>query len=120
MKIIELLDKKSKNIYENKPITIAFLGDSVTQGCYECYLTSPISLETVFDVKNAYSTRIREMLNILYPNVQINIINSGVSGDSAPSGVERFDRDMALLVVIKDLIEILLRLIQIWLLYHLG
>ena len=94
MKIVKLLEEKQKNLIASKPVTIAFLGDSVTQGCFECYLTSPTTLETVFDYKSAYSTRVREILNVLYPNVQINIINSGVSGDSAYVGLERLDRDV--------------------------
>ena len=28
-----------QNMFEEKPVTIAFLGDSVTQGCFECYFT---------------------------------------------------------------------------------
>jgi len=94
MNILELCKKKQGNLPGNPPITIAFLGDSVTQGCFECYLTGPNSLETVFDYKSAYSTRVREMLNILYPNVQINIINSGISGDSAVGGLQRLERDI--------------------------
>ena len=94
MKIVELLKNKQANLVGNKPITIAFLGDSVTQGCFECYTTDPNNLETVFDYKSAYSTRIREILNILYPNVQINIINSGISGDSTKKAVDRIDYDV--------------------------
>ena len=94
MEIFKLFNEKQKNLTANKPITIAFLGDSVTQGCFECYLTSPTTLETVFDYKSAYSTRVKEMLNLLYPNVQINVINSGISGDSAPVGLERLERDV--------------------------
>ena len=94
MKIIELLKQKQEGLIKNKPVTIAFLGDSVTQGCFECYLTGPDSLQTVFDYKSAYSTRVREILNLLYPSVQINIINSGVSGDSAPVGLQRLERDV--------------------------
>ena len=85
---------KQDNLVGEKPITIVFLGDSVTQGCYECYLTSPTSLQTVFDYKSAYSTRVKEILNILYPNVQINVINSGISGDSARVGLSRLERDV--------------------------
>ena len=70
------------------------MGDSVTQGCFECYLTSETSLETVFDYKSAFSTRFKEILNLLYPNVQINVINSGISGDSAKGGYERLERDV--------------------------
>lgn len=37
MKIIDKLNAK-QDIYGEKPVTIAFLGDSVTQGCFECYI----------------------------------------------------------------------------------
>ena len=37
MKIIEKMAKKSADHYNNEGVTIAFLGDSVTQGCFECY-----------------------------------------------------------------------------------
>ena len=94
MKILDLCKQKQENISGCKPITIAFLGDSVTQGCFECYLTGPDSLETVFDYKSAYSTRVKEILNMLYPNVQINIINSGISGDRAVCGAQRLERDV--------------------------
>lgn len=95
MKIIDKLKAKTQNIRSNAPITIAFLGDSVTQGCFECYLTGKTSIETVFDYKNAYSTRLKEILNILYPNVQINVINSGISGDNAIGGANRYERDIS-------------------------
>ena len=94
MEILNLLNKKQKNLIDNKSITIAFLGDSVTQGCFDVYLTSDTSLETVFDCNSSYSTRLKEILNILYPNVQINIINSGISGDSAKGGLNRLERDV--------------------------
>lgn len=94
MKIIELLKNKQADINGNKAVTIAFLGDSVTQGCFECYLTSPESLETVYDYKSAYSTRVKEILNFLYPAVQINVINAGISGDFAASGLNRLERDV--------------------------
>ena len=94
MNIINKLSAKQKDLQGAHPITIAFLGDSVTQGCFECYQTGVNSLETVFDVKCAYSTHVREILAILYPNVQVNIINSGISGDSTLGGVARIERDI--------------------------
>lgn len=93
-KVVEKLKEKTKNMYGAEAITIAFLGDSVTQGCFECYLTSPTSIGTVFDYKNAYSTRLKDILNMLYPNVQINIINSGISGDDVRNGEKRLERDI--------------------------
>ena len=94
MKIVEKIKAKQADIYNAPPVTIGFLGDSVTQGCFEIYKTGPESLQTVFEPKNAYSTKLREMLAILYPNVQVNIINSGISGDSAPNGAKRLARDI--------------------------
>lgn len=94
MKIVELLKAKQEDLRANPPVTIAFLGDSVTQGCFECYLDQNDGIETVFDYSNAYSTRVREILNRMYPKVQVNVINSGISGDSAVRGVLRVERDV--------------------------
>lgn len=96
MKIAELIKKKKENIYQNESITIAFIGDSTTQGCFECYLdeSSIPPIKTVTDSKCAYSTRVKEILNFLYPEVQINIINSGINGDNAQSGLNRLERDV--------------------------
>lgn len=93
MRIVEKL-KAKQDLYGAKPVTIAFLGDSVTQGCFECYSKEDGKIETVFDYKSAYSTRLREMLNLLYPTVQINIINSGISGDGTENGKTRIERDI--------------------------
>ena len=93
MKVAQKIFAK-RNMYENDPVTIAFLGDSVTQGCFECYFTEDEKLETIYDYKSAYSTRVREILNLLYPYAQINIINSGISGGAAPGGFRRLERDV--------------------------
>ncbi len=94
MKIIEKINLKQRNLTGNAPVTIVFLGDSVTQGCFECYKTGPNSIQTVFDYPSAYSTRIREMFAILYPNAQVNIIDSGISGDGTDGGLLRLERDV--------------------------
>ena len=94
MKIIEKLSAKHKNMYGRESVTVAFLGDSITQGCFECYFDAQGGIETVYDYKSAFSTRFREILNILYPNVQINIINSGISGDAALGCLRRLERDV--------------------------
>ena len=94
MKVIEKIKNKQCDINANEPVTIVFLGDSVTQGCFECYLTGPDSLQTVFDYPSAYSTRIKEIFNILYPSVQVNILNSGISGDGTKGGIVRIERDV--------------------------
>ena len=94
MKILEKLSKKHRNMYGHESVTVAFLGDSITQGCFECYFDKNDGIETVYDYKSAFSTRFRELLNILYPNVQVNIINSGISGDAALGCLRRLERDV--------------------------
>ena len=94
MKIIEKLNAKNKDIYGAKAVTLAFLGDSITQGCFECYFDEN-GVQTVFDAKSAYPVRVKELLNKLYPAAQINIINAGISGDNAVNGNNRFERDIA-------------------------
>lgn len=94
MDIRKRLDAKQHDLNGSPAVTIAFLGDSVTQGCFEVYRTGPDAIQTVFAPQYAYSTRLREMLAVLYPSVQINIINSGISGDNAPGGAKRLDRDV--------------------------
>lgn len=94
MKILEKCNKKQNGLYGAPSVTIVFLGDSVTQGCFECYKKGE-SMDTIFDAASAYSARFKNMLNTLYPKVQINVIDSGISGDSASGGIKRFDRDVA-------------------------
>ena len=94
MKILEKIKDKQNDIHGAKPVTIAFLGDSVTQGCFDIFYDENGKIQTFFEPQNAYSQRLKEILNILYPSVQINIINSGISGDSAGGGLKRVDRDV--------------------------
>ena len=93
MNIMQKLAAKLE-MHGNPPVTIAFLGDSVTQGCFECYTQEDNRISTVFDSASAYSTRLRELLALLYPRVQVNIINSGISGDATPGAVARLERDV--------------------------
>ena len=94
MKIIDKIIKKQNSLRENPAVTIALIGDSVTQGCFECYTDGKGDLQTVFDYASAYGTRMREMLNTLYPTVPFHVINAGISGDSAPGGLNRLERDV--------------------------
>lgn len=94
MKVLNKLVAKQKDMYGTEPITVAFIGDSVTQGCFECYFKQGNRIETVFDYNSVYSTRFKELLAMLYPNVQVNIINSGISGDTAVGCLKRLERDV--------------------------
>ena len=94
MKIISKLKAKAENIHDFSQVTIAFLGDSVTQGCFDVYMQGENSLETYFDAENAYHTHLRKILNMMFPKAPVNIINAGISGGTADRGVERLERDV--------------------------
>lgn len=94
MQIIEKLKQKAQDNWSGAPVTIAFLGDSVTQGCFELYQKNNGAIETVFDKNSAYHNYVARILAILYPSVPVNIINAGVSGGSAPHGLDRLERDV--------------------------
>ena len=80
MKILDKIKAKSEGIYTEAPITIAFLGDSVTQGCFEVYTSKHGWLETIFDAENGYPSKLLKILRTTYSRVPFNIINAGLSG----------------------------------------
>ena len=94
MKFAELLAAKAADIYGAKEPVIAFLGDSVTQGCFEVYDISETAVETVYEGKKGYAEKLSQIFSVLYPNVPVGIINAGVSGCGAPNGLERLERDV--------------------------
>ena len=93
-KITEKLLARQNANFDNPGVTFAFLGDSVTQGCFECYRKTEDSIETVFDKNSAYHKYLADIFTVLYPNVPVNIINAGISGDSAPPALTRLARDV--------------------------
>ena len=94
MQIIKKIAAKSQNLRGNPIPTIAFIGDSVTQGCFEVFINEKGSFSTVYDREHAYHTYITKILSVLYPNVPINIINAGDDGGSATAGLHRLERDV--------------------------
>ena len=94
MKIIEKIINKQNNRANAPQVNIVCLGDSVTEGCFDCYINHENRISTVYDRSCSYSSRLREMLAVLYPNVPINIINSGFSGGWARDGVRVLERDV--------------------------
>ena len=94
MRIIGKMAAKAKEVSHYEGVTIAFLGDSVTQGCFEVYRKGSGGIETVFDPRNAYERTVADIFSVLFPNVPVNIINAGISGDRAVKGVKRLERDV--------------------------
>ena len=98
MEFLKKLAKKEGAPSNNAPVTVGFLGDSVTNGCFELRTFTDADgnsafLDT-FDHENSYSVYVRKILLTLYPHAQINIINAGISGDRAEKALKRVDRDL--------------------------
>lgn len=92
--VAEKIGAKQSSLTDNAQVTIAFLGDSVTQGCFELVETGEKSFDTVFDAESAYSNKLKKLINTFFPKVYVNIINAGISGDSAARGLNRLERDV--------------------------
>ncbi len=94
LKIVKKMTQRQNNNYSNPGVTVAFLGDSVTQGCFEVYRKSEKELECVFDKTSAYHKYIADIFSVIYPTVPVNIINAGISGSSAQHTLPRIERDV--------------------------
>ena len=94
MKIIEKMAAKTADHMNHEGVTIAFLGDSVTQGCFEIYKKENNEIETVFDQRCSYERSVVDFLSMFFPMVPVNTINAGISGDNTGRGVERVERDV--------------------------
>ena len=94
MQIMEKLAKKAKANREEPPVTLAFFGDSVTQGCFELYKSGEDGHKTVHDKNSVYHAKIAQIFSVLYPTVPINIINGGISGSGAKGSLGRLERDV--------------------------
>lgn len=88
------LQLKNENVGERPVIYTAF-GDSVTQGWYE---------HATCDNESAFPTVFKRFVDKRYPAAPVNLINSGVAGDTAVRSLNRAERDM--LMFQPDLVTI--------------
>jgi len=80
--VVNRLKKPEKTIHKLKtgaPITIAALGDSLTNG---------------WMVEKGYIDFLKEMILRKYPRADFTIINRGIPGDTAEGGLHRLSRDV--------------------------
>lgn len=94
MNFIKLVMAKQENLMAEKVPTVAFIGDSVTHGCFELEVGDRNQVEAVYDVENAYPHYFRKILSVLYPRVPINLIYAGINGDGTKGGIQRLERDV--------------------------
>jgi lysophospholipase L1-like esterase len=93
MRFVEVLKQKIEDNPNTRTPMIAFLGDSVTQGCFEVYQKGK-GFEVVFDSLAGYSEKVKKLMALLYPKAPISILNFGVNGSTAPAGYERLMKDV--------------------------
>lgn len=75
----------ARKLQEKDSVIIVAFGDSVTQGC-TCIHTR--------DQESVYHNQLKRLLANRYPDVTVNVINSGVGGDKATDGLARIDRSV--------------------------
>ena len=93
MKFIEKIKKKQADLQSERQPVIAFLGDSVTQGCFDLFIEND-RIETYTYMEKGYHEKVKAIFGKLYPTVPITTVNAGISGDTAQNGLKRLDRDV--------------------------
>ena len=93
MEIKNLLVEKLQDIHNRAPVNIAFLGDSVTQGCFETFTNEDKLLDGLCDYEAVYHNRLRRKIQSVM-QVPVNMINAGNGGGTTPQALERVERDI--------------------------
>ena len=94
MQILNMLSSRNELHGSSRPLSIACLGDSITHGCFETYIRGDGSWDCRYDAEAVYHARWRDKMLHLFPRVSMHIINAGISGDNAPGGLQRLERDV--------------------------
>lgn len=84
------MKKIIEKLRSGKAVKFAFLGDSVTAGYFE----SSTAMHDGRDLEAVYHKKLKELMEILYPGADIDIINAGIGGDIAAEGLCRMDSDV--------------------------
>ncbi len=93
MKIIEKILRKREEEMSKTP-TVAFFGDSVTEGCFELYMKSESLLGNVCEPEFSYGVCLEKMISLVYPDVSMKFVNAGLAGDNAKESLKRLDKDV--------------------------
>lgn len=89
---MKFLEKIKTNPAEG--VTVAFLGDSITEGCFELYKKENGETEGVTEPENGYAACFIRALKYLFPTVAIRAVNAGIGGDNARGGAKRVETDV--------------------------
>ncbi|HEY3378731.1 MAG TPA: GDSL-type esterase/lipase family protein [Armatimonadota bacterium] len=94
MNFIEKIARRQADYSAHAPVTMAFLGDSVTHGAFGITEGSAGEWSCLFDPEMVYHAQLRRMLAVLFPAAAPTVVNAGCSGNSAPDGLARLERDV--------------------------
>ncbi len=95
MKINEIVKNSMDNVGTRDTALIAFLGDSVTQGCFELYKNQKNGgFQTEFYNDCGYHTKLKSLFDTIFPRASVSILNAGISGDYADNGAKRVKKDV--------------------------
>ena len=79
-------------------LTLAFLGDSVTEGCFETYEAPDHTWQCVMDPDAVYHAQLRPMLQDYLrghgSHAGVRIINAGIGGNTSREGLARLEPDV--------------------------
>lgn len=88
---MDLFERLRRRLHEKasdvgaRAVTYVAIGDSVTQGCMEA---------DVLEYEHVYPYVIRRHMERHYPGTIVNVINSGVGGDTITASRTRWERDL--------------------------
>jgi lysophospholipase L1-like esterase len=73
---------------------IACLGDSVTHGVFEVDEPPAGGMVLTYDARQVYHAQLKRLLDLFFPAAAVQVINAGISGDTAAGGAARLERDV--------------------------
>lgn len=94
MKILNKIAGRCADAGNHAPVLLAFIGDSVTHGCFEVFIDHKNEIGVIYEPDNGYPYRLKRRLDQMYPAGAVSVLNAGVSGEGAAQGLARIDRDV--------------------------
>lgn len=73
---------------------IVFLGDSITEGCFEIIEKADGGFDGVTDSPSGYVSLTEGRLKERFPGMDIDVINAGIGGNTSGDGLARLQKDV--------------------------
>lgn len=86
---------RTKTHLAKKNITLAFLGDGLTCGCFEHYRAAPGCLGDVLEPQEGYVAKLENLLRLECPRKTVSVVSAGRSGGTAESVLPYLDNMVA-------------------------